>query len=71
MPSNSQESLKLLTDAIWKATGNEGDCPPDKYSGVSTARQPHIYDCMGHRGTQDPAAKRNSIGCFDGTHSTF
>lgn len=31
MPSNSQESLKLLTDAIWKATGNEGDCPPDKY----------------------------------------
>ena len=31
MPRTSQESLKLLTDAVWRSTGNEGTCPPDKY----------------------------------------
>ena len=31
MPRTSQESLKLLTDAVWRAIGNEGACPPDKY----------------------------------------
>ena len=31
MARTSQESLKLLTDAVWRSTGNEGTCPPDKY----------------------------------------
>ena len=31
MPHTSEESLKLLTDAVWQSDGNEGDCPPDRY----------------------------------------
>ena len=31
MERTSDESLKLLTEAVWKAYGNEGDCPPGKY----------------------------------------
>ena len=31
MERTPEESLKLLTDAVWKAYGNEGDCPPEKY----------------------------------------
>jgi len=31
MERTSEESLKLLTGAVWKAYGNEGDCPPEKY----------------------------------------
>ena len=30
-PRTSQESLNLLTGAVWRSTGNEGACPPDKY----------------------------------------
>ena len=26
-----QDSLRALTDAVWEAAGNDGDCPPDKY----------------------------------------
>ena len=31
MELTGEESLKLLTEAVWKAHGNEGDCPPEKY----------------------------------------
>ena len=31
MRHTNEESLKLLTDAVWRSTGNEGACPPDKY----------------------------------------
>ena len=31
MERTSEESLKMLTEAVWKAYGNEGDCPPEKY----------------------------------------
>ena len=31
MERTPEESLQLLTDAVWKAYGNEGDCPPEKY----------------------------------------
>ena len=31
MARTSQDSLKMLTDAVWRSTGNEGACPPDKY----------------------------------------
>ena len=31
MERTSDESLKLLTEAVWEAYGNEGDCPPGKY----------------------------------------
>ena len=31
MERTSEESLKLLTEAVWKAYGNEGACPPEKY----------------------------------------
>ena len=31
MARTSQESLRLLTEAVWKANGNGGACPPDKY----------------------------------------
>jgi hypothetical protein len=31
MPRTSEESLKLLTDVVWQADGNEGNCPPDRY----------------------------------------
>ena len=31
MARTSQESLKMLTDAVWRSAGNEGTCPPDKY----------------------------------------
>ena len=30
MVRTPEESLALLTDAVWKAYGNEGDCPPEK-----------------------------------------
>ena len=30
MERTPEESLKLLTDAVWKAYGNEGECPPEK-----------------------------------------
>ena len=30
MERTSEESLKLLTEAVWKAYGNEGACPPEK-----------------------------------------
>ena len=33
MPRTSEESLKLLTDVVWEADGNEGDCPPEKVPG--------------------------------------
>ena len=28
---DSQASLRLLTEAVWKRQGNDGECPPDKY----------------------------------------
>ena len=31
MERTSEESLKLLTEAVWEAYGNEGACPPEKY----------------------------------------
>ena len=31
MARTSQESLKLLTEAVWRTVGNGGTCPPDKY----------------------------------------
>ena len=31
MARTSEDSLKLLADAVWRSTGNEGACPPDKY----------------------------------------
>ena len=31
MERTPEESLKLLTDAVWEAYGNEDDCPPEKY----------------------------------------
>ena len=31
MPRTSEESLKLLTDAVWHTTGNDGGCPPERY----------------------------------------
>ena len=31
MARTSQESLKMLTDAVWRSAGNEGTCPSDKY----------------------------------------
>lgn len=31
MERTSEESLKLLTEAVWQAYGNEGDCPPEKH----------------------------------------
>ena len=31
MPRTSEESLKLLTDAVWQTTGNGGECPPERY----------------------------------------
>ena len=31
MERTSEESLKLLTEAVWQAYGNEGACPPEKY----------------------------------------
>ena len=31
MERTPEESLKLLTDSVWKAYGGEGACPPDKY----------------------------------------
>ena len=31
MARTNQESLKLLTQAVWQSGGNESDCPPDKY----------------------------------------
>ena len=31
MERTSDESLKLLTEAVWEAYGNEGDCPPEKH----------------------------------------
>ena len=30
MPRTSENSLKLLTDVVWQADGNEVDCPPEK-----------------------------------------
>ena len=30
MERTSEESLKLLTEAVWEAYGNEGACPPEK-----------------------------------------
>ena len=31
MDQKSIDDLRLLTDAVWRAAGNPGDCPPDKY----------------------------------------
>ena len=31
MPRTSEESLKLLADAVWQTTGNDGECPPERY----------------------------------------
>ena len=31
MARTSQESLKLLTEAVWRSVGEDGACPPDKY----------------------------------------
>ena len=31
MERTSEESLKLLTEAVWQAYGNDGACPPEKY----------------------------------------
>ena len=31
MARTSQESLKLLTEAVWRSVGAGGACPPDKY----------------------------------------
>ena len=31
MARTNQESLKLLTQAVWQSGGNDGDCPPNKY----------------------------------------
>ena len=31
LPRTSLESLKLLTDAVWQSTGNDGTCPANKY----------------------------------------
>ena len=31
MERTPEESLKLLTESVWKAYGGEGHCPPDKY----------------------------------------
>ena len=31
MERTPEESLKLLTDAVWQAYGNGGDCPPERY----------------------------------------
>ena len=28
-PRTSAEGLRVLTDAVWKAAGNDGECPPD------------------------------------------
>ena len=30
-PHDNQASLRLLTEAVWKHHGNDGNCPPDKY----------------------------------------
>ena len=30
MPRTSENSLELLTDVVWQADGNDGDCPPEK-----------------------------------------
>ena len=30
MPRTNEESLKLLTDAVWESDGNKGDCPSEK-----------------------------------------
>ena len=30
-PQDSHASLRLLTEAVWKHQGNDGDCPPDRY----------------------------------------
>ena len=30
MPHSSQQSLKLLADAVWQSDGNEESCPPDR-----------------------------------------
>ncbi len=31
MERTPEESLQLLTDAVWEAYGNEGDCPTERY----------------------------------------
>ena len=38
MPRTSENSLKLLTDVVWQADGNDGDCPPEKQPQFSPAR---------------------------------
>ena len=31
MPSSSQQALRGLTQAVWQAGGNDGQCPPEKF----------------------------------------
>ena len=31
MPSSSQQALRGLTQAVWQAGGNDGQCPSDRY----------------------------------------
>ena len=31
MPESSQQALQELTQAVWRTSGNDGICPPDKY----------------------------------------
>lgn len=31
MTESSQQALQALTQAVWRSSGNEGECPPDKY----------------------------------------
>ena len=31
MPSSSQQVLRGLTQAVWQAGGNDGQCPSDRY----------------------------------------
>ena len=42
---SDEESLKLLTGAVWRADGNDGDCPPEK---VPEFRQ--LDDRLGREG---------------------
>ena len=44
----SEESLRLLTLAVWNASDdNDGDCPPEKIPTVPPARRSYFNDRVG------------------------
>ena len=57
----SQKSLKLLTDAVWQSTGNDGICPPERYPAFRQLNDLITTTAWGSEAREEFALRRHAV----------